>query len=165
MKKMTFVLMVALGLIFINFQVEAQKVLQDKGITIPESVLNTFNHKFPQATKVSWSMENPSEYEAEFTAGGRKMSANFLNDGTLKETEYKIKETALPAAIKKTLESKFKGYDVEGAEVSQTPKGTLYELNMESEETELEVVFNSKGEIIKKKVEKEDDHEENEVEK
>lgn len=131
---------------------------------VPQKVQTAFSQKFPQATNVKWDKENATEWEAEFTMDGTAYSANFDKEGHWKETEYKMKESTLPAAVKATLESKFAGYDVEGAEVSETPDGTVYELKLENDDTDMEVAINNKGEIIKKKMKKENDEEGNEEE-
>ncbi len=126
---------------------------------VPAKVKTAFLQKFPHATNISWDKENTTEWEAEFKMAGKQYSANFDTEGNWKETEYKMNESELPNTVKNTLKSKFAGYDIEGAEVSETPEGTVYELKLENDETDMEVAINNKGKVVKKEVKKEKDEE------
>lgn len=124
---------------------------------VPAKVKTAFSQKFPHATNVSWDKENASEWEAEFKMNGKKYSANFDSEGTWKETEYKINKSELPKAVNNTLKSKFAGYDIEGAEVSETREGKVYEISLDKAETDLEVIISSEGKIVKKTIKKDED--------
>lgn len=131
------------------FQVNAQDV--------PQKVKEEFGKKFPNAQKVKWDKENDTEWEAEFKMNGKEYSANFTNDGTWKETEQEIKVSELPDAVKKTLEKEFAGYKIEEAEISETPQGTFYEVEVEKGKQEFEVLLSKDGKVLKKEEEKETD--------
>ena len=133
--------------------------LQSFAQDAPTKVKDAFNKKFPNAKSVHWDKENATEWEAEFKMDGKEYSANFGTDGTWKETEYEISEKELPTVVKNTLSKTFKGYDVERAEVTETPKYKAYEVEIEKGETTMEVVIDEHGKVLKKKVESEDDEE------
>lgn len=80
---------------------------------VPEVVKTAFVQKFPDAKKVSWDMEDATEWEAEFKLNGAEYSANFSADGIWKETEHEIKKSELPEAIAKTLAQDFSGFEIE----------------------------------------------------
>jgi len=126
---------------------------------VPAKVKTAFEQKFPDAKKVKWEKENEQEWEAEFKMKGIEYSANFDINGSWKETEYEIKKSEIPAAIKTTLESEFADYKIEEAEVSETKEAKVYEVELEKNESEIEVVFTADGKIIKQKEEKEHDEE------
>jgi hypothetical protein len=130
--------------------------------TPPAQVNDSLNKKFAGATKVKWDKENDSEWEAEFKLKGKKYSANFSNEGKWMETEHEIKKSAIPANVKQTLDSEFAGYDVEKAEISETAKGSVYEIELEKDESEMEVAITPEGKVVKKemKTKKKEDAEE-----
>jgi len=153
MKKLSLLVMLVLTATLQSFAQDA-----------PTKVKDAFNKKFPEAKSVHWDKENATEWEAEFKMNGKNYSANFGTDGSWKETEYEISETELPKAVKNTLNSTFKGYDVEGAEVTETPNMKAYEVEIEKGKTTMEVVIDENGKVLKKKVEKENDDEEDDDE-
>ncbi len=130
-----------------SMQSYAQKNNSEK---IPETVLNAFNQKFPNAKKVEWEMENDKEWEAEFKMNGKEYSANFSVIGEWLETEYEIKESQIPKEVRSILDQNFKDYEIEEAEITETAAGSSYEFEIEVDEEEFEVVINAQGELTKK---------------
>jgi sulfur carrier protein ThiS len=128
-----------------NYEVESTEANNP-----PEKAVIAFNLKFPRAKKVSWDKENATEWEAEFKMDGKEYSANFKANGTWMETEYKIKKSEIPVAVKQTLNTQFAGYDIEKAEVSEKSDGTVYEIHLEKGDTETEVAILLDGKVVKK---------------
>lgn len=118
---------------------------------VPQKVKTAFAQKFPNAKKVSWDMEDESEWEAEFKMNGKEYSANFSVNGEWKETEYEIKKSEIPANIQAILDQNFSDYDIEGAEIAETASGKSYEFEIEVGEEEFEVVIDAQGKLTKKK--------------
>lgn len=118
---------------------------------VPQKVKTAFSQKFPNAKKVSWDMEDESEWEAEFKMNGKEYSANFTVNGEWKETEYEIKKSEIPANIKAILDQNFSDYDIEGAEIAETASGKSYEFEIEVGEEEFEVVIDAQGKLTKKR--------------
>lgn len=133
------------------------------GIDVPEAVKQAFAQKFPAAQQVEWEMENAHEYEAEFELNSKKMSANFMEDGTWVGAETEMELDDLPQAVKDGIEAGFPGFEVEEVELSEKPNGLIaYEIELENEkeDIELKAVFSSDGKLIKKEMnekEEEDD--------
>tara|TARA_R110001606_G_scaffold287005_1_gene435153 strand:+ start:372 stop:863 length:492 start_codon:yes stop_codon:yes gene_type:complete len=144
MKKLTLLMLVAIMTL-------TQAYAQSKA---PSNVKAAFDKKFPTAKKASWDKENETEWEVEFKMNGRDYSANFLTDGTWKETEYAIKKKEIPKAVKQTLNSQFKGYKIEESEVSETVEGKVYEFALEKGKSDLEVAIAPNGTVVKKEVKK-----------
>ena len=119
------------------------------GDKAPQKVKDAFVKKFPTAKKVKWEKENTNEWEAEFKMNKVEYSANFLEDGSWTETEHEIEKKDVPQNVMSALKTAFPNYEVEEVELSETPKGTAYEFEIENDETEMEVAINSNGKIIK----------------
>lgn len=143
-----------LSLAFTTMQACAQK---NNSKEVPQKVLSAFNQKFPNITKVEWGMEDENEWEAEFKMNGKQYSANFTLNGEWKETEYEIKRSEVPATILAILDQNFEDYDLEEAEISETASGKSYEIKIEVEEQEFEVVIDPQGKFTKKMVDEEDE--------
>lgn len=127
---------------------------------VPADVKTAFSQKFPDASKVKWSMESETEWEAEFKMDGKEYSANFDTKGTWLETEYKVEMKDLPDAVKNTLKSEFEGYEIEEIEMVETADGKFYELEIEKDDKEMEILIDLNGKVIKKELENEDEEEE-----
>ncbi|MCB0855151.1 MAG: PepSY-like domain-containing protein [Bacteroidetes bacterium] len=127
---------------------------------VPEKVKTAFSQKFPKAKKVKWEKENESEWEAEFKMDGKEYSANFSLNGDWMETEYEIKESAIPANIKTILDNNFSNYEIEEAEMAETSSGNSYEFEIEQGEEVFEVVIDAQGNVSQKKKEDDDDDDE-----
>ncbi|APU11630.1 PepSY-like domain-containing protein [Cellulophaga lytica] len=123
-----------------------------RGDKAPQKVKDAFAKKFPTAKKVKWEKENTTEWEAEFKMNKVEYSANFLEDGTWKETEHEIDENDIPQNVKAALASSFPGYEMEEAEISETQNGTVYEFEIEKDETEIEVAIDANGKVVKQEV-------------
>ncbi|MBI1223215.1 MAG: hypothetical protein GC180_11475 [Bacteroidetes bacterium] len=131
------------------------------GNVVPKEVHSAFTQMYPNAKNVKWDKEGDSEWEAEFTLDGEEYSANFLNDGPWKETEYDIEITDIPEPVKNTIEQELVGYTIEEAEMSETPEGKFYEFVVEMGPSELEVVITPEGKLIKKQSKETESEKEN----
>ena len=148
--------MKTLKIILSAFLVTVLFAFTSKGDKAPQKVKEAFAKKFPTAKKVKWEKEADNEWEAEFKMQRIEYSANFLSDGTWQETEHEIKEKEVPKNIMASLNNNFPDYEMEEAEISETPKGMVYEFDIEKGETEMEVAIDIRGNVVKKEVKKED---------
>jgi hypothetical protein len=118
--------------------------------TPPDTVKKAFAKKFPTATKVSWGVEGPKEWEAEFTLEGNKISANFSEDGTWLETEREIKAANLPKAVLASIKSKYNDWKIAEADKTETSKhGTIYEVDLKKGMKSKSLAFKENGMSIK----------------
>ena len=131
---------------------------------VPKAVKEAFAKKFPSAKKVHWDKESDKEWEAEFKMDKMEYSANFMEDGTWKETEHEIDKNNIPQTVMNTLNTSFAGYEIEESEISETNKGAVYEFEIEKDETEMEVAIDSNGKVVKKQSSDEEDEEGEEAE-
>lgn len=148
--------MKTLKIILVAFLVTTMFAFSSGVDKVPQKVKTSFAEKFPTAKKVKWNKESETEWEAEFEMSNIQYSANFMADGTWKETEHEIDEKEIPAVVKKALSTHFSGYETEEAEISETAKGMVYEFEIEKGETEIEVAIDASGKVVKQEVQKED---------
>ena len=149
MKKLRILAGLALVSVFFAFAPAGQKA--------PKKVTDAFAKMFPTAKQVRWDMENAKEWEAEFKMNGEEYSANFLADGTWKETEHEIETSQLPQHLSMQIKKEYPDYKIDESEISETSKGTMYEVMLEKGEMRMEIVANKKGTIVSHKSAKEDD--------
>jgi hypothetical protein len=71
------------------------------------------------------------------------------------ETEHEISVAEIPAAVTKTLGKEFPGYKLLETEISETAKGKLYEFEIKTSTSKMEVALKADGILVKKEVVKE----------
>ena len=128
----------------------AQKVSE---ADVPQPVKAAFMKQFPKAEHAKWEMESKTEYEVNFKQEGTDRSATYATDGAWMETEHTIKADALPDAVRKAIAAGYADHKLGKVEVAETPKGTVYEVDMEKGEHSMEVVFSADGKVMETKVE------------
>jgi hypothetical protein len=140
--------------VLLGLTAQAQKLTDDK---VPAAVKSALIKRFPAAKQVAWEKEDAQAYEAKFTVGDNKQSANFDENGTWLSTETNIKKTDIPAAIQSSLAKNFAGYDIGDPEKVESPEGVLYKMKLKKEGQKLEVVFLPDGTVKKQKEHKSGD--------
>ena len=124
-------------------------------MSLPEAVVAAFNAKYAGAEEVRWGKESDNEFEAEFELNEKEMTASFDTSGKWMETEAKLSEEDLPAPILQTLKSQFGDYRIVQAEsLEKAGETAVYEVKLEKGESELEVVLDASGKVVKKEQEK-----------
>ena len=115
-------------------------------VTPTAPVKKSFQEKFPASKNVIWGKENATEYEADFTFKGNKISANFNTDGTWIETEQQITVAALPKAVAAAIQKKYAGWKITEADKTETAKnGLIYEADIKSGTQKKEVAYKEDG--------------------
>ena len=133
---------------------QAQKLTDDK---VPAAVKAALIQRFPAAKQVAWEKEDAQAYEAKFTVGDNKQSANFDENGKWLSTETNIKKTDLPASIQSSIAKNFAGHDIGDPEKVESPEGVSYKMKLKKEGQKLEVVFLPDGTVKKQKEHKSGD--------
>ena len=119
-------------------------------VKVPAAVSNAFKTKFATATDIKWGKENKNEYEADFKLDGKKYSANFLTDGTWKETEAQIATAQLPTAVTAAYKSKHAIAAIKMVAKIETSAGkTKYEIEYKDGAKTKEVLFDENGKAVK----------------
>ena len=118
--------------------------------TPPKAVADAFMKKFPTAVNVTWGIEGPKEWEAEFTLNGEKISANFSQNGTWLETEKQIKAASLPQAVLAAVKKKYGDWKIAEADKTETAKhGTIYEVDLKKATKTKSLAFKEDGTAVK----------------
>lgn len=115
--------------------------------TPPTVVTNAFAQKFQKAEKVSWDMEEASEWEAEFKLSGKATSASFDLKGKWLETETEIEKSELPAAVKTAIEKEYKGAKMGETALIETPDFKGYEIALKQNGKSIEVHVTKDGKL------------------
>ncbi len=125
-------------------------------VTVPETVLKTFQKDFPQAKDVEWGKEE-DEFEAEFKINGVETSANYDQSGNRTELEVDIKNSELPASAMNYIKEKYSGYQIkESARVTDNKNVMTFEVQVKSGKEKKELVFDKDGKFLKENKGEED---------
>lgn len=118
---------------------------------IPRQVLTSFNGRFTDVSKVRWSSESDSTYEASFVFKEKKRRALFGKSGQWIETETSIITAELPLTVVQTLNNGFYHYRIKSCEQMETPsQGVYYEVVVKNAMETLQVQLNAEGIILGK---------------
>lgn len=112
----------------------------------PETVQKMFKEKFPNATQVSWIIEEPAVWEAFFTINGIKASADFTVGGIWLETETEAKLSDLPKPAVDKLLMESTDWSVEEVyKVETRDSALLYSVDLKKGLVKKVVAFNEDG--------------------
>ena len=122
----------------------------------PKAVSSAFSEKFGTVKSVKWDQEEANEWEAEFKMNGNEMSASFDNAGKWLETESEINKKDLPENIVNAFKAQYEGWKIEQVEKIEKPDFVGYEMSIEQEDNEKEILISRDGQITVKKEKRED---------
>jgi len=118
---------------------------------VPPAVHSGFKIKFPNGQQPAWSKEGTDIFEVGFINGKKHQTALFDATGKWMETETEINYGAAPAKVQRAFENEFEGFQIQEVFETETPdKGLTYEIIAFKGKENYEVVFSSKGELLKK---------------
>lgn len=132
---------------FCIIRTSAQKINSTK---VPVAVQNSFSNQFPKTKAGSWELEDKN-YEVSFDAKGMDWSAVYAPDGTWMETEEEIHSADIPSAVRNAISGSFAGYKSDEIDkVTKKGGSVTFEVILQKEKDELEVVFDSSGNVLSK---------------
>ncbi|GAA4161357.1 hypothetical protein GCM10022217_26890 [Chryseobacterium ginsenosidimutans] len=138
MKKLAFLLIMIITVVFVN----AQKVQQKN---VPVSVQKGFKKQFPTVKDAKWEKEDDN-YEAGFKANGIETSVVINPSGNILETETEMKSNSLSAPIKTYIAKNYPNQKIKEAAKITDAKGTV---TYEAEISGKDLIFDNKGTFLK----------------
>lgn len=132
----------------LNIYAQEKKISKEE---VPSVIMKTFHNMYPKAEIKGTSVETENGkkyYELETVEGKKHRDLLFTKDGTVQENEETIEDSELPVEVMKTLNNKYKGFEIKKAEKVTSHNKVSYELHMKNEEKAYELVFNSKGKLL-----------------
>lgn len=115
---------------------------------VPSKVNEAFSAKFPSAKSVKWDKEGEN-YEAEFKMNGKSYSAEFNSEGVWLETSEEIKYSAVPEAVKQTIDSLFANKSITESELTESNNmGQHFEIELKSAGKHYVVTLSLSGQLM-----------------
>ena len=112
----------------------------------PNAVTTAFNLKFPTATDVEY-IQIGTDYEVDFDINTVDHEALFTSDGNLVKYKYDILLSAVPQAIKTTVELDFENRMIDDTEILVIDSVNYYQLELEKQPNDDKFVFNADGTV------------------
>lgn len=115
----------------------------------PEKVLIAFKAKYPNAEKVTWSVDRNTRHEAGFIQDGSHFRADFEADGTWVETETSVKWDEVPEAAKAAFNKEDKKKDIIEIELVDSKKeGRFYDIEYKTDGHKQDIRITPNGEVL-----------------
>ncbi len=140
------------------FVMPTKSFAQEKEISkiqIPQNVLKVFHKTYPKAKIKGTGIETENGhkyFEIESVEGEKHIDLLITHSGKITEVEETIPTGELPSSALNNLKAKFKSFKIEKAEKVTNGKKLTYELAIESNHKDYEIVLNSTGKIMKTKM-------------
>lgn len=133
----------------------AQKV---KEADVPAAVKTTFQNTYKGAKAEKWEKEKDGNYEAEFDWNKAEASASFSADGKFLQYEQEMKTAGLPKTVSDYVTKNYAGYKItEAAKITDASGAISYEAEVKKGKEEMDLIFDSNGNFLKKEIEAKDD--------
>jgi hypothetical protein len=107
--------------LFVLTAIQAQSI---KETEVPGSVMQKFSFIYPDATRVTWQL-NQEKYQADFKNDKKRTMAVFLSDGGLFSTKTEIKIGALPESAIGFLTEDQPDAKIDQASILEDEKGII----------------------------------------
>ncbi|MCF8309376.1 MAG: PepSY-like domain-containing protein [Bacteroidales bacterium] len=130
---------------------------------VPDPVKKAFKTEKPKMNDVEWEKEG-NYFAVEFKEEGVEKEMVYDAKGNVVSTETGIDTGSLMPSIKKYLEENYRDYEIEEAEKIEKKGKTSFEVEVEANDEEIELLFDSNGQFIKEESEKEEDENDEEKE-
>jgi hypothetical protein len=133
---------------------------------IPQAAKQSFKAQEAGVKGEKWEIED-GIYVVEFEKDGVEMEIGYDKDGNMMFIETEIEIGDLPVNVLEYIQEKYPEAETEGAEKIVKSVEVYYEVELELDETEIELLFDSDGNFFSEEIEKDngdEGEEENEVE-
>lgn len=111
---------------------------------VPAAVKEGFSAGFPDAARVEWEKSGES-YEVEFIFNNLEHEALLNTAGDVLKFKHDVQPAELPEAVSNTISQKYSGMIISDSERVQQGDQDYYQLELEKDEQELQMVFSADG--------------------
>lgn len=112
---------------------------------VPAKVIRSFEKSYPKISTVEWTKLG-DDFKASYTMDNKSMSVTYSSNGKIKETEKELSISQLPTPVLKYVNDNYPGEVVKKSYQRIGSNGkSSYEVKM----TNMDLAFDSKGEIVK----------------
>ena len=132
-----------------------------KSGTVPNTIKSAFQSEHQSAKQVEW-MKEGENFEVEYKENGLEKSILYDAQGNILETETEIIVSELLPAITDYIRQNYSDYKIEEASKEESQESTFFELEIEGNNQEIEVLFDSNGKFIEQKIEEDDEKDDQE---
>jgi hypothetical protein len=140
------ILITLLSVIALGSTVSAQKI---ESTNVPAGIIKTFNNAYLNAENPQWEMDYDN-YVVKFKKNKVETSATYNKDGKWVKSETPVTRSSMPSAVKETLSKEFGSYKENDIERVDKPDGVVYQIDLENNQINYEVIISDKGELISK---------------
>jgi len=120
-------------------------------IAVPTGVQQAFDEKYPAIDAPVWASDRDGDWEAGFEKDGVFYRATFGRKGEWKETEHNVTFDQIPKPVRSAFELKYNGQIIREIEMVESAGGGIYyDIELEQGGKNLDVMFDPKGNEIKK---------------
>lgn len=160
MKTLKITAIVSIVLMF-AFSGKAQD--EKESTEVPDPVKKAFKVEKTDVKDVKWEKEG-DYFAAEFKENGVEKEVVYDAKGNVVSNETGMDTGSLMPSIKKYLEENYSDYEIEEAEKIEEKGKTSFEVEVEANDEEIELLFDSTGQFTKEEKEKEEDENDEEKE-
>ncbi len=116
---------------------------------VPESVLNAYKEKYKKTPVNNW-YEGEGGYSAVFDKGESTYKAFFTNGGEWIKTVTRVKESAISAAVKKTIKNtEWRHWKMTDSYKVETPQAKkLFEIHLKKGKDKKVLLFDPSGKAV-----------------
>lgn len=129
---------------------------------IPQSVKAKFASEHTEVMDIRWGMED-GNFEAEYYEDGMERSVVYNAEGKVLIREKQIEISSLPSVIMDYIVANYPDSDIEKAEFEATEDGDFYELEVETNDTEVELIFDANGNFVEQEQDADDEDDPNDI--
>jgi hypothetical protein len=121
---------------------------------VPKPILSAIQKAYPYPENIKWEMDYDN-YVAKFQKDKVEMMATYDKEGAWIKTETPVTHKSLPAAVKSCLTKQFDIYKENDIERIDKPESVCYQIDLEYNQKNYEVIISDKGDLISKEEVKE----------
>ncbi|MCB9231259.1 MAG: PepSY-like domain-containing protein [Bacteroidia bacterium] len=114
---------------------------------VPQALKGSFAVMFPDAQNLDWAVKDDG-FECEFTVNGLESEVKYDLSGNILVVERGLKEDELPVEVASYISAHFP--ELSFMEASEVVEGevTVYEVDLEGNGVETELLFSSTGQLL-----------------